>query len=479
CGVHSFIDEIYTKQNEIESKYSHWQQQNEENRSKLKQRVEWCQFLDDKYKIVYEIDSLQQEIDKRKRTIPQTYKEALNRTETIHEINRLYDSCERAVRRFRTTAEIMIEQKHPEHEQVEHEIKDIENKLSTIYISIGNYRQHVDKTTTYYKLIDEIERWHQESSQLLIHIGTEIMHCQTEYDAKQLLDQVSIAIDQGKGYEQEKMKYISTLAVDIFGSDEGQHRIKYVTARNIELINAFIKVHQDISVVQRNFEHRQDYIKESISINKQLPVFVKPMKDTTINEGTRFTFECIIDGNEPINVTWLKDQIIISSLTHDIQYERGLATLTLVDVQKEDSAYYTCRASNNSGTVESSAYLIVKVGTSLINVDTKYQHYHAPTFIEPLRSQDASIDSTVVFECIVYGEPTPHVIWEHDGIEICKGYSLSDLTSKHQLYRLILQHVKLSDCGEYACKATNLSGEATSVADLHIYSNQQQQQYGK
>jgi hypothetical protein len=74
----------------------------------------------------------------------------------------------------------------------------------------------------------------------------------------------------------------------------------------------------------------------------------------------RFTFECIIDGSEPIIVTWLKDQTIISSLTHDIQYERGLATLTLVDVQKDDSGYYTCRASNSAGTVESSAYLIVK-----------------------------------------------------------------------------------------------------------------------
>ncbi|CAF4779618.1 unnamed protein product, partial [Rotaria sp. Silwood2] len=125
-------------------------------------------------------------------------------------------SCERAVRRFRTTADIMIQQKHPEYEQVEHEIKDVENKLSTIYISIGNYRQDVDKITTYYKLVDEIENWHQESSQLLIQIGTEIMHCQTENDAKILLDKVSIAIDQGKEYEREKMKYISTLAVDVF-----------------------------------------------------------------------------------------------------------------------------------------------------------------------------------------------------------------------------------------------------------------------
>jgi hypothetical protein len=120
----------------------------------------------------------------------------------------------------------------------------------------------------------------------------------------------------------------------------------------------------------------------------------------------------------------------------------------------------------------------------LINVDNKYQqqqyYHHAPTFIELVRSQDAQIDSTVVFECIVYGEPTPYVVWERDGVELCEGETLSNSTSKHQLHRLILRHVQLSDCGEYACRATNPSGEATSVADLRIYSNQQQQQqHGK
>lgn len=42
-------------------------------------------------KIVYEIGSLQQEIDRRRQNIPQTYRDALNRAETMHEINRLYD----------------------------------------------------------------------------------------------------------------------------------------------------------------------------------------------------------------------------------------------------------------------------------------------------------------------------------------------------------------------------------------------------
>jgi hypothetical protein len=51
----------------------------------------------------------------------------------------------------------MIEHKHPEYELVEQEIKDIEKKLSIVYISIGDYRQYMDKTTNYYKLIDEVQ----------------------------------------------------------------------------------------------------------------------------------------------------------------------------------------------------------------------------------------------------------------------------------------------------------------------------------
>lgn len=50
----------------------------------------------------------------------------------------------------------MIQQKYPEYEQIEYEIKDVEKKLSIMYISVGDYRQHVDQTTNYYKLINEV-----------------------------------------------------------------------------------------------------------------------------------------------------------------------------------------------------------------------------------------------------------------------------------------------------------------------------------
>lgn len=53
------------------------------------QEDQWT--LLDFFQVVYEIDSLEHEIEKRKRTIPQTYKEASTRTETMHEIHRLFD----------------------------------------------------------------------------------------------------------------------------------------------------------------------------------------------------------------------------------------------------------------------------------------------------------------------------------------------------------------------------------------------------
>ena len=57
---------------------------------------------------------------------------------------------------------------------------------------------------------------------------------------------------------------------------------------------------------------------------------------------------------------WLKNQTVISSVTHDNQYANGQATLILTNAQVNDSAYYTCRASNSIGTVENSAYVVVK-----------------------------------------------------------------------------------------------------------------------
>jgi hypothetical protein len=50
----------------------------------------------------------------------------------------------------------MIEQRHPEYEEVERQIDDVERQLTVIHLSVDDYREYVDKTAMYYKLIDEV-----------------------------------------------------------------------------------------------------------------------------------------------------------------------------------------------------------------------------------------------------------------------------------------------------------------------------------
>lgn len=51
----------------------------------------------------------------------------------------------------------MVEHQHPQYEEVEREIRDVEKKLSVVHVSVGDYREHMEKINNYYKLVDEVK----------------------------------------------------------------------------------------------------------------------------------------------------------------------------------------------------------------------------------------------------------------------------------------------------------------------------------
>ena len=59
-------------------------------------------------------------------------------------------------------------------------------------------------------------------------------------------------------------------------------------------------------------------------------------------------------------VSWLKDNLPLTSPDYETHFDQGLATLTIEETFSEDTARYTCRFSNDAGMVESSAYLNVR-----------------------------------------------------------------------------------------------------------------------
>uniref|UniRef100_A0A6Q2Y6H4 non-specific serine/threonine protein kinase n=1 Tax=Esox lucius TaxID=8010 RepID=A0A6Q2Y6H4_ESOLU len=98
-----------------------------------------------------------------------------------------------------------------------------------------------------------------------------------------------------------------------------------------------------------------------------LPEFLVPLSEVTCDNGESVTLRCKVCGRPKATITWKgPDQ---TSLTtnghHSIAYsETGEATLRIVGVSSEDDGIYTCVATNNLGSVTSSASLRVLATSS-------------------------------------------------------------------------------------------------------------------
>lgn len=95
------------------------------------------------------------------------------------------------------------------------------------------------------------------------------------------------------------------------------------------------------------------------------------MKDLKCCDGDSITLECQIDGQPEPNVFWEKDGEKIPNLPDfNIDYNEGIARLSINRVFSEDEGEYTCIASNNIGRSYSSACIVVdgKYTSFMINV---------------------------------------------------------------------------------------------------------------
>lgn len=97
------------------------------------------------------------------------------------------------------------------------------------------------------------------------------------------------------------------------------------------------------------------------------PVFTLPLYDATIQEGERFTFECRLLGHPRPEVNWYKDGIaILNNPDYLTKFEEdGRCTLTIEETFAEDSARFSCRATNEAGTSETEARLKVRGNVNL------------------------------------------------------------------------------------------------------------------
>ena len=95
---------------------------------------------------------------------------------------------------------------------------------------------------------------------------------------------------------------------------------------------------------------------ESISA----PSIVSPPSSIVVNETGIASLQCEVKGNPIPQVTWLKENSLLTTDKRIVQTRNGLM---IRDVTSQDRGVYTCKARNILGVVTSSATLTVQGNT--------------------------------------------------------------------------------------------------------------------
>uniref|UniRef100_A0A8C0VWG0 Ig-like domain-containing protein n=1 Tax=Castor canadensis TaxID=51338 RepID=A0A8C0VWG0_CASCN len=94
---------------------------------------------------------------------------------------------------------------------------------------------------------------------------------------------------------------------------------------------------------------------------KEPPRFVKKLSDTSTLIGDPVELRAVVEGFQPISVTWLKDkgEVIRESENIRISFSDNIATLQLGSPEASNSGKYVCQIKNDAGMRECSAVLTV------------------------------------------------------------------------------------------------------------------------
>ncbi|XP_028301363.1 hemicentin-1 isoform X2 [Gouania willdenowi] len=165
------------------------------------------------------------------------------------------------------------------------------------------------------------------------------------------------------------------------------------------------------------------------------------------------TLECIASGIPSPTVTWLKNSQPVDSTKEHLKLESAGRTLRIPKARPEDSARYTCLATNAAGEAQQHIRLSVH---------------------EPPRISDSGeiINQTIVsgfptdLQCKATGRPLPAITWYKDGRPLTSAAGVRILKRGQMLE---IERAQLSDAGMYKCVAVNLAGAAEISHSLQVF----------
>lgn len=231
---------------------------------------------------------------------------------------------------------------------------------------------------------------------------------------------------------------------------------------------------------------------------QQAPVFTTHLKSfDKLTEGQHVYLEAQVEprADPHLRVEWFKNGVALQTGTRlKSTFDFGLVTLSINSLRSDDSAIYTCKATNEIGEAVSTCSLKIVdkhwlLGDTLhpdalqkidaleqpvvSHRDQPEPTYEEPVFITHLNNVECIEGDNVHFECNVEPskDPTMKIEWFLNGKPLPFG-SRYKSTYDFGYVALDLTHAYEEDSGIITVKATNSKGSAQTTGTLKCTSKQ-------
>uniref|UniRef100_A0AAY4ANK7 receptor protein-tyrosine kinase n=1 Tax=Denticeps clupeoides TaxID=299321 RepID=A0AAY4ANK7_9TELE len=123
------------------------------------------------------------------------------------------------------------------------------------------------------------------------------------------------------------------------------------------------------SFVRKQSQHRfSSALRLSPPAVLEAPVLMQNLSDCSVNVSSSVTLMCLAHGVPRPLITWYKDQQRLKEMSGIMLALRG-ETLHIDRITTDDQGLYTCQATNERGSVESSAYISVESSAESLSME--------------------------------------------------------------------------------------------------------------
>lgn len=197
--------------------------------------------------------------------------------------------------------------------------------------------------------------------------------------------------------------------------------------------------------------------KTDTSAPEEKPSFLRPIRDTTSEEGEPMTFSAPFTGNPIPEVTWIKDgQPLKPSDRIMMTCDGKKVGLEINPTEDGDAGVYACKLKNPLGEDTTKAEANVR------------KVYQPPTFAQKFTDSQQMPGLDAKFPVRVFGVPQPDITWYFNDTPILRDSNKYKIRRDGDACCLYVKDCQSYDAGRYKCKAVNREGEAECAANFSI-----------